>query len=213
MIRILIASDDEDVKLGNYFKLCKKDMLAVFDAEIKDGKLLEVNNIPSQNCNNAYLTIKFAELKEIPFLWISFSHGNEKSIKFNGSALIDAGDDNSLFTNTFFYTNSCLSGKYLGPDLIKQKCKVFIGYDNSVIAFKNDNQDISLKCDTIGITSFLTSDFSAYQAFEQIRQYYTQQANKLFDFGDPLSSGLLINAREALVFHGERNLKKEDLFA
>lgn len=206
-----MASDDGDVKLGQYFQACREDIVAVANVEIESGKPLVVESIPNINCNNAYLNIKYEALKDVPFVWVSFSHGNENSIKFNGVALVSAGDDNSLFANTFFYTNSCLSGKLLGPDLISQECRVFIGYDKSIVAFKNENQDISLKCDTIGITSFLTSDITAYRSFQEIRQYYTQQANKLLDFGDPLSSALLINAREALVFHGDKEVKKEDL--
>jgi hypothetical protein len=207
-----MASDDGDVQLGRYFQNCREDIIAVTNAEIESGQPLMVESIPNINCNNAYLNIKYEDLKEVPFVWVSFSHGNENSIKFNGMALVSVGDDNSLFKNTFFYTNSCLSGKSLGPDLISQKCRVFIGYDKSIIAFKNENQDISLKCDTIGIISFLTSDLSAYGSFLEIRQFYTQQANRLLDFGDPLSSALLINAREALVFHGDKEVKKENLF-
>ncbi len=212
MIRVLIASDDSDTKLGEYFKACKEDLIAVINAEIEAQKPLEVEDIPSRNSNNAYLNIKYVDFKEIPFLWASFSHGNENSVKFNGTALISTGDDNSLFANTLFYTNSCLSGKFLGPDLISQNCRTFIGYDQSIVAFKNDYREISLKCDTIGIISFLTSDITAIVAFKQIIQYYTQQANRLLDLEDPLSAALLINAREALVFHGDENLKKEDLF-
>lgn len=211
MIRVLLASDDGDDKLGEYFKACKADLVAVIKAEIEAQKPLLIEDIPYINNNNAYLTIKYADLKEIPFLWASFSHGNENSIKFNGAALISAGDDNSLFANTLFYTSSCLSGKFLGPDLIRQNCRTFIGYDQSIVAFKNEYREISLKCDTIGITSFLTSEITAFTAFKQIGQYYTQQSNRILDLGDPLASALLINAREALVFHGDKNLKKEDL--
>lgn len=212
MIRILIASDDLDVRLGGYFKACKGEMMTVINAEIDEGKSLHVEEILPNNCNNAYINIKYAEFKEIPFIWVSYSHGNENSIMVNGSSLISAGDDNSIFSNTLFYTNSCLSGKFLGPDLINQNCRSFIGYDQSIVAFKNENQEISLKCDNVGLISFLTADVTAYDAFNDMKKYYTQQANRLLDLGDILSSGLLINAREALVFHGDESLKKTDLF-
>ena len=212
MIRVLIASDDNDVELGEYFRACKQDLLSVVSAEIDSGKLLTVEDIPSINCNVVYLNVKYTTFKKIPFLWVSFSHGNESSIRFNGSVFVSAGDDNSLFEDTLFYTNSCLSGKFLGPDLINQNCRTFIGYDQSVIAFKNENQKISLKCDTVGLILFLTEDVTAYDAFEHTKQYYTQQAEILLKYGDILSSGLLINAREDLVFHGDKNLKKEELF-
>ena len=76
----------------------------------------------------------------------------------------------------------------------------------------NDYQDLSIKCDNFGITAFLTQDITAFEAYERMRSNYSQEINKMLVSRNVLRAGLLINAREALVFHGDKNLKKEELF-
>lgn len=211
MINVLAAFDESDIKLGEYFKACKNDLLTIIKKELENGQNFTTLEISSKNCHSAYFDIILSRYKEIPFLIVAYSHGNEKCLTVNGVAYISAGNDNSFFQKSFFYTNSCLSGKILGPDLIEQNCKVFIGYEEIVVAFKDERQDISIKCDNIGISMFLTGEITAYEAYLKMKDYYTQSANKLLKFNDILASGLLINAREALVFYGDKNCKKEDL--
>ena len=211
MIRIVTAYDDLDTKLGTYFIACKEDIAAVIKAESEINDRYLSTEISGINCNQAYLDVILSDHKEIPFLWISYTHGNEKEITVNGCSFVKAGNDNSYFQESFFYTNSCLSGKFLGPDLIAQNCKVFIGYDDTIVAFKNEHREVSVKCDNIGLITFLTTTSTAYESFEAMQSYYTQESNRIFRYGDPLSSALLINAREALVFHGEKDFTKEDL--
>lgn len=212
MIKIITAFDEVDVRLGKYFENCKDDILAVIESENENGEIFENELIKSTNCNRAYLDIYLERYKLIPFIWVAYMHGNERSISSNGSVFISSSDDITYFSNAFFYTNSCLSGKILGPELINQKCSVFIGYDDAIMAFKNDYQEVSRRCDNFGIIYFLTSDATTYEAYEAMRNNYTLESNKILQFADPLSAGLLINAREALVFHGDKTKKKEDFF-
>jgi hypothetical protein len=139
-----------------------------------------------------------------------FTHGNENSIIVNGLNFVQSSDDNSFFSNCFFYTNSCASGDKLGPSLIEQECRVFIGYREKVYSFKNEYQDISLKCDTVGLTTFLTEDITAYQAYRNMIQLYTQESIKMRQNRDILAAGLMIEAREALIFLGDKDAKSED---
>ncbi|GHB83091.1 hypothetical protein [Persicitalea jodogahamensis] len=213
MIEILTAYDEEDPELGVYFNACKKDIVASINLQTAIHNIFSITEIPSRNCRLAYFDIVLGKLKNIPFIIIAYTHGNETSLIANGSGFITVNSTNSSFNDSFFYTNSCLSGKVLGPELIKQNCKVFIGYDSTITAFKNENSNISLKCDNIGMLLFLTSDITAYDAYVAMIQLYTQEYDKLLANGDPLSAALLIQNREALVFHGEKELKKEDFMA
>ncbi len=211
MINIFIAFDCDDIKLGPYFHNCMKDLSSVLLTEKDNGLKCLIMELPTRYCNWAHLDIKYSKYKDRPFIIVAYTHGNEDALTVGGTSFIKADEDNSFFNNSFFYTNSCLSGKRLGPNLIEQKCKTFIGYDQEIVAFKNELQQESLKCDNIGINLFLTSDYTAYEAFIGMKDYYTQKANSLDLFRDILSASLLINAREALVFHGDKNLKKSDL--
>ena len=199
--------------MGVYFNACKNDIITSINLQTAIHNIFSIIEIPSRNCRSAYFDIVLSEFKNIPFIIIAYTHGNENSLVANGSRFITVDNDTSFFNNSFFYTNSCLSGKVLGPELIKQNCKVFIGYDSTITAFKNENSNISLKCDNIGILLFLTSDITAYDAYFAMIKLYTQEYDKLLANGDPLSAGLLIQNREALVFYGEKELKKEDFMA
>src|SRR3989338_7451 len=213
MINVLIAYDDTDDKLGGYFCRCKDHLTVTLQGEIEDGRLLTSHEIAGVNCRLGYIEITHESLKEKPFIMVVYSHGVEDAVVSHGTAFIKAGNDNSFYQDSFFYTNSCLSGKKLGRDLITQNCKAFIGYEQSVFAFKEENENISINCDNLGLTAFLTTDITAFDAYTQMKNYLTDKSKDLLKFGDILTSGMLISTREALFFDGDRTLKKEHLSA
>lgn len=210
MIDLVVAFDDSDAELGVYFALCKDDSVEIINSLEKNRERIRYTEIPANKCNLAYLDISLQSLKDVPFIWAAFTHGDENSITIANVPFVEVGNDNSLFKDSFFYTNSCSSGLNLGQDLIDQNCRVFIGYNKKVYAFKNEYADTSLKCDTIGLTSFLTEDITAFEAYLKINQLYTQESRKLQNIGDILSAGLLINARESLTFKGDKQAKSID---
>lgn len=211
MIRILLAFDNIDFDLGQYFDSCRTDLIAIIDAENIDNIKIQYSELDSYKCNSAYVLDAHENLSDLPFIMVAYMHGNKKAISANGGHFVIAGEDNNFYKNTFFYTNSCSSAKFLGPDLVKQGCYAFIGYSEATVAFKDDRSDVSLKCDNSGLLLFLTQDITAFEAYNGMKQYYTQQSDRLFSIGDILASGLLINAREALTFEGDKELKKEKL--
>ncbi|MFL1013331.1 hypothetical protein [Flavisericum labens] len=211
MIELVFAFDDSDADLGVYFTLCKNDSIEVINSVEENETRITITELPAIRCNRAYIDLSLDALKEIPFIWATFTHGNEYGVTASGLPFISVGDDNTTFSDAFFYTNSCSSGLYLGDDLIKNSCRVFIGYEDKIYAFKNEYGDISLKCDTIGLTSFLTEDITAFEAYKRMKQLYTQESRKLQNVGgDVLAAGLLINAREALTFKGDKEAKSTD---
>ncbi|MDB4291767.1 hypothetical protein N9954_00050 [Maribacter sp.] len=210
MINLLIAFDDSDADLGLYFTLCKDDSIEIINSIEVNRNRITVTELPANKCNQAYIDISLQNLKEPPFIWAAFTHGDEDSITVGNVPFVMAGNDNSFFNNSFFYTNSCSSATNLGKDLMEQSCRVFIGYKDKVYAFKNEYGDISLKCDTIGLTSFLTEDITAFESYSKMNQLYTQESRKLQKVGDVLSAGLLISARESLTFKGDKDAKSSD---
>lgn len=211
MIDLIFAFDETDTDLGTYFTLCKDDSIEIINSLEQNKTRFNIIELPANLCNRAYIDISLAPLQEIPFIWATFTHGDENSVSVAGAAFIAVGNDNSIFANSFFYTNSCLSGLNLGQDLIDHSCKVFIGYVDKVYKFENEYADISLNCDIVGLISFLTEDITAYEAYERIRQLYTQESRKLQNVGgDILAASLLINTREALIFKGDKKAKSDD---
>jgi len=209
MIKVVIAVDEKDKQLGDYFASCKQYFIAAINSI--DEISSEISEISARNCRKEYLDITLSHLKEVPFIMVAYMHGNEKQLIANGGVFLQVGNDNSYFKDTLFYTNSCSCGKYLGPDLIRYKCSAFIGYDQKVDVFLEDHREISIKCDNFGIIAFLTQNITAHEAYEQMHTNYSIEVNKMRSFGNILGASVLVNARESLVFHGNKELKKEEL--
>ncbi len=210
MIEFVIAYDERDDVLGSYFQECRNNLVSV----ISDLQELDpiLNDVPANKCNRAYLDYVLANLRDKPFIIAVYCHGNPKQLVVNGSLFIDSDEDNEYFKKTFFYTNSCSSGKTLGPKLIEQNCSVFIGFERNVESLMGDYyEELSINCDNFGITAFLTQEITAFEAYEQMIKNYTQKIQNLQKTGDILRAGIFINAREALVFHGNKDLTKADL--
>lgn len=205
-----MAYDGVDARLGQYFANCKTDLLSTISMEAESGISFPVHEVESKNCRLEYLELTLGRLKDLPFVMIAYTHGTEDSLVADGAVFLRSGQNHSFFAKSFLYTTSCLAGKKLGPDLIEQGCRVFIGYEEPVIAFKDDRSDISLKCDNLGMTLFLTSDITAFDAYKMMKSHYSIAATKQLRFGDPLASGLIISSREALVFHGDMNATRRD---
>ena len=209
MIEFVIAYDERDVELGSYFQKCRDELVSLI-AGLPDFPHAN-NDVPTKLCNRAYLDIALKRLIEAPFVLVAYMHGNPNQLLANGSRFVDANEDNTCFQHSLFYTNSCSTGKLLGPSLIEQHCCAFIGFDSKVDALRGDYEDMSIKCDNYGIYALLTQDINVNDAFEQMKDNYTREICKLRSLGDPLSAGILISVREALVFHGDRTLTKDDL--
>lgn len=210
MIELLIAYDDLDEELGEYFEACKDYLIPIIQAEVKSGSDYSINEIDTKNCNSAYLDIKFKDFAKLPFIFIGYTHGNKDALIVDGNTFVGIDRGNQNLRNSFFYTSSCLSGANLGKELVRQGCRVFFGYDEPVVAFKNELQDLSIQCDNIGLILFLTEKITAFEAYNKMKFFFTQSSKKQLKYGDVISAGLLINTREALVFCGDKEAKLDD---
>jgi len=206
MINLIVACDNKDAKLGKYFQDSKKYLLPFLRKQYK------LHRISSVNCNKGYINLSMLKYKPNPFVFIAYSHGNEKALRCRSNSYVEKGVNTHNFAKSLFYTTACLTGKELGNDLIKNGCWAFIGYDSETIAFLEDSKKkISINCDNVGIMVFLTEDITIFDAFNKMKNYYTQQIDKALEFEDILFVANLVKMREALVFFGNKKLRKKDL--
>ncbi len=212
MINFIVAYDDRDIELGSYFDNCKNQLLGLLDElnGFLDGKICE---IPSSQCNSVYIDIKIPSYNPNPFIFIAYSHGSETALHSGGNRYVEKYSNSQHFINSFFYTTACSVGKDLGHHLIELGCLAFIGYDRPINAYKqSERQEISKKCDNAGIMAFLSEDINIFESYQKMKNYYTQQIDKLEDVKDMMFAMDLIQARESLVCLGNRDLKKENFF-
>jgi hypothetical protein len=212
MINFVVAYDDRDVNLGTYFEDCKNQLLEVLGElnEFVEGKVREM---PGQQCNNAAIDLVMPQYQPKPFIFTAYSHGNENALCCKNNNYIEKDNNAHHFANSLFYTTACSAGKELGPHLIDMKCLAFVGYESEICTYmQDDRKDISKKCDNAGIIAFLSENITISEAYIKMKTYYTQQIDRLNGVKDILFAGDLVEARDALVCLGNKDLKKEDLF-
>ena len=211
MINIVIAFDNQNEALGQYFDDCNKDIVALLE-EQKD-LVKSYTSISSPRCNVAYIETCIPQLNSNPFIFIAFTHGIDDGLKCNGSTFVSIGNCGH-FSNSLFYSTACLIGKRLAPELIDKGCKAFIGFREASEVFQNSSyRQTFIECDNFALKMFLTSDTTIGQSFDSMKNYYTSKIKHFIELGeDPLFIGALNANREALICLGDKNLKKEDFF-
>ena len=136
------------------------------------------------------IDVTISSINSNPFIFIAYSHGNEKALCCGNENYIEKGVNAHNFGKSLFYTNACLVGKELGIHLIEQGCLAFVGYEKESYKYTQpDKKEISKNCDNAGIISFLSDDITIFEAYNQMKNYYTQQINKLEDFKDMVFAG------------------------
>jgi hypothetical protein len=201
-----VAFDNEEVKLGLYFTNSKEDLEKFLADNHSDYSMHEIR---SALCNEVYIEERISQINSSNFVFVAYSHGNEDSLIVKQDSYVDLNKNSQLFVNSFFYSTACATGKKLGEDLIAKGCKAFIGYNQDIRVFLNEYQNIFINCDNQGIKMFILG-MSIGEAFESMKNYYTQHIDRLNQLGDPIAASFLVASREALVFFGNRDLVIED---
>jgi hypothetical protein len=211
MINIVIAFDNQNAVLGQYFEDCQKDFTDLLDEHNHLVKLC--SKISTPQCNVAYIDIAIPRLNPNPFIFVAYMHGVDDGLRCGGTSFVSV-DNCRHFVNSLFYSTACLIGKKLAPELINNGCRAFIGFKEDSEVFQNASyRQTFIECDNYALKMFMTSDATIEQAFDSMKNHYTNKIDRLMELGeDPLFIGVLTANREALVCLGDKSLKKEDLF-
>jgi hypothetical protein len=211
MINFIVAYDNQDVNLGTYFEDCKNQLLDVAQGSgLINGTVRE---ILTNHCNDVAFGMIMPTYRPNPFVFVAYSHGNEKALCCQNNNYIEKDVNAHYFENSLFYTTACSVGKELGLHLIDKGCLAFVGYKSEIYVYKQDEKkQISRNCDNAGIIAFLSENITILEAYTKMKNYYTQEIDRLTNLKDMLFAGELVVARDSLIYFGNGNLKKEDLF-
>jgi len=212
MINFIVAYDNQDDHLGEYFEDCKNQLFRVL-AEHSEFVNGVVHEIDGNLCNDVYIDMTIPSYNTNPFIFIAYSHGSEKALCCGNNRYVEKGVNAHHFVNSLFYTTACSVGKELGEHLIGQGCLAFVGYEKTINVYQQDgNIEISRNCDNAGIIAFLSENITIFEAYTKMKKYYTQQIDRLNNIKDIVFAADLVETRDALVCLGDKNLKKEDFF-
>jgi hypothetical protein len=211
MINFIVAYDNQDANLGTYFEECKNQLVGLLTE--KDECSSAIQEIAGSRCNNAYIDITIPSYNTSPFIFVAYSHGNEKALCCGSNCYVEKDVNAHHFVNSLFYTTACSAGKELGNHLIEKGCLAFVGYKTEINAYRQEGKkEISRNCDNAGIIAFLSENITIREAYKRMKNYYTQHIDRLFNVKDMVFAGNLVKARESLICLGNKDLKKEDLF-
>ncbi len=206
MTKFIIAYDNQDPVLGSYFTLCTENLVAF----LTEKGLNTIIKIDTKYCNQTYLELKISEVKNDENLcFIAYSHGNKSSVVCAGESYVKVNENTHLFNNSIFYSNACLCGAELSIDLIDRGCKAFIGSKEETKVLLLD-PNLSAKLDNYALMVFIEQDKTIHDSYNAMLNYYDYEIDRLNELEGGLGFGkaaYLVEARDALVFKGDKKLK------
>lgn len=206
MINLAIAYDDNDSDLGDYFE---ESFTHIRDAI--DNALISLHAIPGLDCTED--NINAAVLgKPKPSIFVGMSHGNSDVL---GAAEVFVSANNCHhFHDTFFYTTGCCVAMSLGPALIEQGCKCFIGYTDVSIAPDDDVYNtMFIECETHCIREFLISEKTIDETFIEMLTLFDNKIDELIAANEIVTAIDLQTNKDRLTPIGDTSLTRNDFIA
>ena len=187
MINTFLAFDNEDVDLGKFFTECSEDLISHF--EINEIHYFLLN---SPKLNSIIIEATLEKIKT--FIFLVYCHGSDTELLARGVNPFINSDNAFNFSNSFFYTCSCHTGKGLAKTLIENGCLSYIGYNNK-FSIWDYNRPPFIDCANFGIKLFLQGSSS-----EEILKRMLDKYNEHIDNynHDVFGAAILLSNRRAL---------------
>lgn len=203
MSNFLVVVDNLDSELGDYFLESYFNLSDCID-NIENAN---VHTISDNACNNLEIDNQIEQFNSSPFIFIGLSHGNETELLTSTSILVDS--KNSVnFKNSLFYTAACLFGMELGPKLIEEKCKCFIGYVKEV-QIVTGHENSFIECENNGIEAFCKHGKSTKESFDSMIEKYNSTIDRYLasnDINDVIIASTFVSNKDSLVILGDYDL-------
>lgn len=207
MINTVIAYDDNDQELGDYFEECFQS-LNIYLSQIDDVKLFHLTGL---ECTEDNLIETINLFDEDKFVFVALTHGNDAQLLTDNDILVDLENIDHLKLS-LFYTTACDSAIKLGPKLIQNDCLSYVGYNQISFSTYEDYNQIYINCETYCLREFLNSNLTLENCFNNMLEYFDQQIGLLsIDNDEILVAMELINNRDAFRILGNGKLTKNNL--
>ncbi len=200
MIDTIIAVDENDNVLGDFFYSCYLDLNDCF---VANG--INANLIKSNSLNDLSISLRIEN--KTRFIFIAYTHGGQSELTANGSYQYISNTINiDKFKNSFFYTCSCYTGKELGRHLIDNGCLGFVGYNNKFTVWDFYRSPF-VECANYGLKLFVEG-FRTDDLYTKMKDKYTEHIDNYNN--DMFGAAMLVANRNALVKIGQ-NICIQDL--
>ena len=208
MIRIVVAYDDNDSDLADYFEESYDNLLQ----SIQSAQETPTVVLRGLECTEPNVNLAVVPLNSNPFLFVGLTHGDN-----TGTYLLTANDTyvsptNAVnFPNSFFYTTGCKVGLILREHLLQQGCKVFVGYiDNSKAPLNEFYNFMFIDCELFAIKRFLNTDSTIGELYNEMLSHTQTQIDWLFTENEIVEAMDLQSNKDCLMLFGDASLCRQD---
>lgn len=194
MANTIIAYDDLDSSLGQFFTACKQELESFFS-----GQGIAADWISSNRLNDLAISATTAKFEY--FVFGAYSHGDHNSLlKSARDPYITIVLNGDSFKNCFFYTFSCKTGLTLGLELIGKKCLCFIGYQKDVFIWNTYIKPF-VECANYGLIQFFNGN-NTEEVMSKMVEKYNENIDATYKINF-LIAAILRDNRDALIRHGD----------
>lgn len=200
----VLAFDNQDENLGLYFSECADEIRGTLPPKLAKG-LIEISG---EQLNIVNIDTRLSQINNSGFIFCAYSHGNITSLTNKKVAYIKNEVNTQNLRNGFIYTNACLAGDTLGPEIIEKGGRAFIGYNKEVHGIlSGQHKKTSIRCDNYALILFL-NNYSTKNALEKAKEYFTTQIDNI---GFGFIAAILRENRDSLVVYGDLDLTLDKL--
>jgi hypothetical protein len=206
MINLLIAYDDNDSSLAEYFESSYQYVSDIINP------IPEIISHPicGLDCTEININDTVNGLNGQKFCFVGFSHGNSEMLLTDNGYYVSENNC-GIFSDSLFYSTGCQTGLSLGKKLIGKGCSTFIGYFGDALVTFDQFHDIYISCENLALKLILTSGATARAAFDLMIENYDVEIEKMYQSNDIVMAMELLHNRDCMDILGYEELTQDDL--
>lgn len=207
MVNVVTCYDDNDSALGQYFEEVHEDLIE----SLRVSKSLVIKSIDGLNLTEKNVISTIDTLNGVSYVFVALSHGDECYLaSSNDEDYVDCSNVNH-FSNSLFFTTSCLTAVKLGPNLIKKGSHCYLGCNTETSVSFEDHWDKYVECENFFLKKFLLTNCTIEEAFKEMIGCYNRVIDELINLNEIFVAMELIGNRDSFVILGDTSLTKTDL--
>jgi hypothetical protein len=207
MINLLVAYDDNDGDLGDYFEQSHEIVSRL------TSTLPAINHtaIRGLDCSFEAINLATRAVNDNLFIFAAATHGDSDCLVNSQSDVFIDRTIAGAFRNSFFYSTACCAGSILGPELLQNGCLSFIGYDDISTAPSDENYNaLFINCEFYALFQFLSTTNSVQQVYSDMLVEFENQIDLLFESDEIITGIELQKNYYCLILLGNGQLTQND---
>jgi hypothetical protein len=186
MNNLLVIYDNDDKKMGYYFKASHQDI----NNKLRDSSHIILHSLNTQECLTNPIEHHIKTFEGRPFIFIAYSHGNDDAIFIGDNKYIHSKNA-YFFAETLFYSCCCFTANKLGNNLRNQGCRVFIGYNTTITSVADETDPYFQECENTFIHNFLTTENTIQESLKYMYNKYNEMRLFLINNFDVFTASTL----------------------